>query len=298
MQKLPLYICSSVISDDMKTLVTLIAFVAFSGLVNAQVLESIKGTAKGKLQSQDFNTGRSNKEKSGLTNKKSVSQEAPASTPEPESADSASTEMPASGTLNYKKEYSFDMKVAYDITDMKKKETTNVGYSYSDEAMYTVNKESQSAMITDYVNEVMITIDDESKSAMVMSSSFSNRMAGKMMDEHNEKAGKTTITKTGETKQILGKNCEKYIATSEDGTKIDMWITTDIVIDNAKIAASLMQYSKTAKPEGDYPESGTTMELTSYNKKGEAETHMIMTEFSETAFTKNLNDYRFTTVGF
>jgi len=284
----------------MKTLVTLITFIAFSTLANAQVLESIKGTAKGKLQSQDFNTGRSNKEKSGLTNKKSASPAAPASsaTPEPENADSASTETPASGTLNYKKEYSFDMKVAYDITDMKKKETTNMAYSYSDEAMYTSMTDGQSSMINDYVNEVMISIDEKSKSATVMSSSFSNKMASKMMDNHNEKAGKTTITKTGETKQILGKNCEKYIATSEDGTKIDMWITTDIVIDNAKIAASLMQYSKTAQPEGDYPASGTTMEFTSYNKKGEAETHMIMTEFSETAFTKNLNDYRITTVGF
>lgn len=286
----------------MKTLVTLITFLAFTGLVNAQVLESIKGTAKGKLQSQDFNTGRSNKEKTGLTNKKSESSPAvPASSaPEPstESADSASTGMPASGTLNYKKEYSFDMKVAYDITNMKKSETTNMAYSYSDEAMYTVMSTGQSSMINDFVNEVMITIDEKSKSATVMSSSFSNRMAGKMMDNHNEKAGKTTITKTGETKQILGKNCEKYIATSEDGTKIDMWITTDIVIDNAKIAASLMQYSKTAQPEGDYPANGTTMEFTSYNKKGEAETHMIMTEFSETAFTKNLNEYRVTTVGF
>ncbi len=286
----------------MKTLLSIIAFLGLVTIANGQVLKTIGSAAKNKVESQDFNTGRSNKEKSGLTNKKSESPAAPASSasPEPttESVDSVPTEGMATGTGDYKKEYSFKMKVAYDITDMKKSKTTNMAYSYSDEAMYTVMSDGQSAMINDYVNEVMITIDEKSKSATVMSSSWSNKMAGKMVDNHNEKAGKTTITKTGETKQILGKNCEKYVATSEDGTKMDMWITTDIIIDNAKIAASMMQYSKTAQPEGDYPASGTTMEFTSYNKKGEAETHMIMTEFSETAFTKNLNEYRITSIGF
>ena len=173
-----------------------------------------------------------------------------------------------------------------------------MAYSYSDEAMYMVMDDGKSSMINDYVNEVLITIDEKAKSATVMSSAWSNKMAGKMMDNHNEKAGKTTITKTGQTKQILGKNCEQYISTSEDGSKIDFWITTDVIIDNAKIAASLMQYSKTAKPEGDYPANATMMEFTSYNKKGEAETHMIMTEFSETEVVKNLNEYRITSIGF
>ena len=44
----------------------------------------------------------------------------------------------------------------------------------------------------------------------------------------------------------------------------------------------------------EFSDGGMMMEMTSYNKKGEAETHMIMTEFKEEAVSKSLSGYAIT----
>lgn len=290
----------------MKTLVTILAVFALSFGVNAQeIIKSIGNAAKNKAEQQDFNTTRSNKERNSLQNKKSSKAEempAPASAPAPVEGDSAATsttmEAPASGTLNYKQEYVFEGKMSYEIEDLKKAKKNTMSYRYSNGAMATETPENNSVSIYDYENEVMIMFDEKAKSATVMSASWANKMAGKMADNHAEKVGKTTVVKTGNTKQILGYNCENYVATSEDGSKTDFWVTTELTVDNSKTIEAITKNMSIPQAEGDVPASGIMMEFTSYSKKGEAETHMIMTEYDKTEFTKKLADYRVTMISF
>lgn len=294
----------------MKTIL-LIALVLFGvNQVSAQeILKSIGGAAKTKVEQQDFNTTRSNKERNSLLNKRSAKQGSAPESPAPASGSGTmdldstatapeevegTTETP-SATGTYKQEYAFGGKIAYKMEDLKKSKESTMSYYYSEGALWILNAagETTSSAISDYENEVMIMLDDKNNTAMVMSMEWSNKMAGKMADNHQEKVGKTTVTKTGATKVILGYNCTEYLATNEDGSKTDFWVTTEAEFENSTIAESITKNMKTA-PEGEYGEGGLMMEFTSYNKKSEAEMHMIMTEFNKEAITKSLAGYKVT----
>jgi len=298
----------------MKTILLLALVILGVNQVSAQeILKSIGGAAKNKVEQQDFNTTRSNKERNSLLNKRSSKQGSSPESPSPASpggaaaggtmdVDSAATEEKVEGTSEtpvasgtYKQEYSFGGKISYKIEDLKKAKESTMSYYYSEGALWMLNDAggATTSAISDYENEVMIMLNDKDNTAMVMSMEWSNKMAGKMADNHQEKVGKTTVTKTGATKVILGYTCTEYLATNEDGSKTDFWVTTEAAFENSTIAQSITKNMKTA-PEGEYGEGGLMMEFTSYNKKSEAEMHMIMTEFNKDAVTKSLAGYKVT----
>lgn len=298
----------------MKILFTLLVVFLFGTSLNAQeLLRKVGQTAKNKVEQQDFNTTRNNKERSNnLQNEKTAP--APASAPAPEPSpetenqemDSAAAVQTANSMQNgsatskdliYKESYDFNGKVTYDIEDLKKAKKNTITYHYSQDAICTEVVDMKSCSIFDYTNEVMINFDESAKTATVMSASFMNKATAQAADNHDQKVGGTTVTKTGLTKKILGYNCDNYIATNGDGSKTDFWITTDITIDNDKLIASTLKNMKT-QPGGDMPTSGVMMEFTSYNTKSVAETHMIMTDYNTDTFTKALANYKVTKIGF
>lgn len=286
----------------MKTIATLLlVFCITTGLDAQEILKTIGNGAKNKVEQQDFNTTRSNKEKSNLQRSKQASPPPPAPASEaPAETDSNAVE-PAStsGDLNYKESYTFEGTMTYEIEDLKKAKKNNMTYRYANGAIYTEMPETNSCSIYDYENESMIMFDEKAMSATVMSASFMNKTTAKAAENHAEKVGKTTITKTGKTKQILGYNCDNYLSTSEDGSKTDFWVTTELTVDNTKMIESLTKNMNVGtEVEGDYPDSGIMMEFTGYDKKGAGETHMIMTAYDKTTFTKALAGYRVTKLAF
>lgn len=81
--------------------------------------------------------------------------------------------------------------------------------------------------IIDSKNQAMVILIEEkgNKSSMAMGMDFDkiHGMVDEEADEQLEK-GNYTITKTGNTKSILGYPCEEYLVTTEDG-KGNYWIT-------------------------------------------------------------------------
>jgi hypothetical protein len=267
--------------------------------VSAQsgVLKTIGGAAKTKAEQQDFNTTRSNKDRLNEDRKKSSpapAAPAPAAEATPDSTAAATPATPVTpsvfGQTNYSNSYTFGQKLVYETEDLNDSKDTkaSVTYFYSDGAIMSVASDNEMTVIMDFQNESMITFDEKNKTAMAMSTRWASKMAAKQVEKHS---GETTVTKTGQTKEILGYQCEEYIIQGK--TKSVCWITSAIKLDYAKTMAAISKGNPDSKADA-FSAQGLMVEVTSYNKKGEAETHMILTEFKEETTVKELGGYKVT----
>lgn len=271
----------------MKTL--LLSATAFIFVLSAQaqngILKTIGGAAKNKVEQQDFNSTRTNKEKLN-------EEDRPKSSPAPAPSAPGSTGGSAEATqAAYSETYTFDQKFTYEMEDLAKHkgEKMLTTYYYSDAGIMTEMQGNDMSMIFDAANETMIMLNEKDKTAMVMPSRFGSAMAAKQ----TEAASTATITKTGNTKKILGYNCEEYLIQDEKH-KSNVWITTEIKLDYTKLSKAIGGQKGSASGSSEFDGQGMMMEMTSYNKKGEAETHMIMTEYKEETTTKSLSEYKVT----
>jgi hypothetical protein len=269
----------------MKTITISTLFLFFLGSASAQsgILKSVGGLAKekGKTEAGDFNSSRSNREKGNINDDKNNTT----------TADSTVT---PSKVSTVEKSYTFDINIVYEMQDLKKKkEEKNVMNSfYSENAMMNIVDENNSS-IFDVKNKVMIMIDEKGKSAMAMSSEMMMRGMDKTVQEETSKY---TMTMTGNEKVIMTYNCEEVISTNtETGEKTVMWITKEIKNEFAvKFGNQMMGGSKSVSKMPKSDMEGVMMEMTSYDKKGEAEFHMIMTKFELAKTVKDLSTYRIT----
>lgn len=269
----------------MKTITISTFFLFLTATVSAQsgLLKTVGGIAKekGKNEASDFNSSRSNREKGNINDDKKNSTV----------ADSSSA---SSKVSTVEKSYTFDLNIVYEMQDLKKKkeEKTTMNSYYSENAMMNIVDENNSS-IFDVKNKVMIMIDEKGKSAMAMSSEMMMRGMDKNVEEENSKY---TITKTGNKKVIMSYNCEEVIATNtETGEKTVMWYTKDVKNDFAvKFGNQMMGGSKASSNMPNSDKDGVMMEMTSYDKKGVAEFHMIMTKFELAKTVKDLSTYRIT----
>ncbi|OGS79123.1 MAG: hypothetical protein A3D31_03905 [Candidatus Fluviicola riflensis] len=254
------------------------------------LLKTIGGAAKSKVEQQDFNSTRTNKEKLDDNDRP---RSAPAPSPASEAAqpevDSTQAPMTSSGTpaAGYDQSYTFSQKITYEMQDLSKPKTEklNMTHFYSDNAIMSVTG-TEMNIIFDFTHESMIMLNEKEMTAMVMSSSMAVGMANKQAEE----SGTATMVKTGKTKKILGYNCDEYLITDEKHTS-NCWVTSEIGIDGTK-AAKAMGVPQTAGENG----KGIMMEFTSFDKKGVAETYMIMTEYKEESTTKSLSSYKITSM--
>ncbi|ASS49270.1 MAG: hypothetical protein CHH17_11125 [Candidatus Fluviicola riflensis] len=276
----------------MKILLLLFAISMSSAALYGQngLLKTIGGAAKSKVEQQDFNSTRTNKEKLDDNDRP---RSAPAPSPASEAAqpevDSTQAPMTSSGTpaAGYDQSYTFSQKITYEMQDLSKPKTEklNMTHFYSDNAIMSVTG-TEMNIIFDFTHESMIMLNEKEMTAMVMSSSMAVGMANKQAEE----SGTATMVKTGKTKKILGYNCDEYLITDEKHTS-NCWVTSEIGIDGTK-AAKAMGVPQTAGENG----KGIMMEFTSFDKKGVAETYMIMTEYKEESTTKSLSSYKITSM--
>lgn len=279
----------------------LVCFVLFAFAAVAQVEETLKNAARNKLESQDFNSQRSNKERNMMDNDKkkrsAPSQSHPAPPPAPgsaapEPADSTATEIPADAApAGSEGAYTFGQKITYEMDDPSKpdEEKTEMTYYYGDNALMSFLTAQKMAMIYDFGAGTVTTIDETDKTATILSARWLNKEM-----EKAAAADDITVTKTGQTKTILGYTCEEYII-EDPKSKVVCWVTTQIPVDYSKMQRVMSKGRSKAYPD-DFNDAGITMEITSYDKKGEANSHTIMTEYKEESTVKNLGGYTVTSL--
>jgi hypothetical protein len=281
----------------MKALLLTTLFCCSFLVLSAQsgVLKTIGGAAKTKVEQQDFNSSRSNKEKGQLRDDRKRSSPAPGSAPESAPAppaDTTTTEpiVPALITpAKYDASYTFGHRLTYAVTDPseKNKETDTVSYFYSDGAIMTAIHGKETSILADFANESTITFDEEKKTAVAMNSRWAAKAASRQAEQNDE----VTITKTGQTKQILGYSCEEYVIQGK--TKSVCWITKEITLDYSRTTAAIAHSMQDVKSD-DLTSEGLMMEMTGYNKKGVANVHMVLTGFQEERVVKVLSGYSVT----
>lgn len=273
----------------MKTLVLSATAFFFVSAANAQngIIKAIGGAAKNKVEQQDFNSTRTNKEK---LNEEDRPKTSPAPPP-PAPGSSAETPQTETAQGTYTESFTFDIKLTYEMEDLAKHKGEKVltTYFYSESGIMTQMDGNDMSMIYDFAQDKMIMLNEKDKSAMIMPSRFGSAMASKQA----EASASATVTKTGNTKKILGYTCEEYLIQDEKH-KSNVWITTEIKLDYTKWSKAFGGQKGSASGSSEFDGQGMMMEMTSYNKKGEAETHMIMTDYKEETTTKSLSEYKVT----
>lgn len=280
----------------MKILLLALVFSISSVVVYGQngLLKTIGGAAKNKVEQQDFNSTRTNKEKLDNEDRPKSS---PAPAPSSRSVEPAvdSTEAPitpqSSQGGGYDESYSFTQKLSYEMESYTEKKggKMNMSYFYSDGAIMTTMPVQNISMIFDFGHETMIMLNEGEKTAFVMPSKTTEAA----MSHQSEKSNATsTVTKTGKTKKILGYICDEYLILNED-TKSLVWVTTEIGIDYNKAAKVMGGQGNVNSGFGDLGDKGLMMEMTSF-KKEVAQMHMILTEYKEETTTKSLSGYAVT----
>ena len=114
----------------------------------------------------------------------------------------------------------FEGKVKFQVTDESGK-STMLDYFVKDKKFRMEGPESQGAFIFDAASNKMMILMDAQK--MYMEIPFD---LNKEMSKSKEEA-KGDFKATGETKDILGYKCEKFIYTDKD-TKNEMWLTKEL----------------------------------------------------------------------
>lgn len=193
--------------------------------------------------------------------------------------------------VKHESSYTFNKKLNYQITD-KKERVNNLLYHFGDDgAVMNTFDDTEMTTILDMKNQVSITIDEEKKTAMVMST----KMLGRLMTGGSTKESTATVTKTGETKDILGYNCVEYLIVDKKQT-FNVWITEEITMDYTEIAKGFAKWTKTPINSDLIGSSGLMMEMTSFDKKGNQDMHMLITEYEEVESTVSLSDYEVTSM--
>lgn len=261
-----------------------------------QILQGIgKQVEEGaRKKSSDFNSTRSNKEKSMDSKRKTNSLSAPAApapASEPAESESPAPVQTASEMHPIAENYLFAQKITYQVQDLKKKsEATEMSFRYAEGAILMSTGATQ--VITDLPNEVMITLDDQAKAAYVMSLEKMKQFTQKQPVSADEQ---TEIVQTGRKKKILGYNCEEYLVRYKDGSKVELWISKELKMEDTKtltaFAGVLLGNENVAK---DPRTNGVPMELTFINNKSEKESNMLVTEYKTENFPVVMSGYKIT----
>lgn len=261
-----------------------------------QVLKSLTEKSKEKLEAQDFNTTRSNKERGNLQDdrsKKSMEEAPGAPAPKPQAA---APDTVATSAVAYETTYVFDVSCTYriDVKEGANKPQT-ITYLFGKDA-FKADVAEGTSMIWDSKNKVMITIMEAQKMAMVMST---DRVEAMM----NQKTGKGSgqedrdvkVTRTGKTKVILGYTCEEMVIES-DGHKTQLWLAKNTGVNITEAFATYFSKSMEGAYDSDATAGSVLMEMTAYDKHGKETTHMLMTALSKTTVKFFLGAYKITTL--
>lgn len=204
-------------------------------------------------------------------------------------------------------EYAFQQSVTMHITNYKKgeiKDESDITYFFNTAGNKLGMKSSEERrkksddmfIIYDYKANAMIMLNETDKTGMAINiNAFMSGDAIRRREEGTKKpSGKSNMDckKTGKTKTIQGYKCFEYVCVNEDeGTRSEMWITTEIPFDLSKTRphGAMSMYYGAAGGQG-----GMLIEARFY-KHGTLESAMTVTSVDKNANKLvRTNDYKFT----
>jgi len=157
------------------------------------------------------------------------------------------------------------------MSEGEKNETWMI-YNYAEKANYMVNVKNKSAVKMPLIN------------MQKMAEAAANHEAKNNVD------GKTNSWKaTGETQNINGYNCSKYIYTHSDNksySTTDVWMSTDLSLnlgDNYMFGARLNAYKFPENVSKSAMKGGVMVRMVMYDKKGKAVSQRDLKEFKKSA---------------
>lgn len=181
------------------------------------------------------------------------------------SSDSSTT----SSSAEVEESYIFTNEMEAEILSTNKKgvanEPSTIIFAFGENCFMNevTNEKTKIRNILDYSNNVSIMLNEDQKTATVMSLKFANKFMKSV------KSDDYVITKTGNTKTILGYNCEEYILES-DKIIVHSWVTNEIEMEYSK---ELQSYISKQFPQINFTNDdenaskSLTLESHSTNKK-------------------------------
>lgn len=201
-------------------------------------------------------------------------------------------------------EYQYDNSITYTLstTTKKKKTTMEINYMIPNSGNHLITSMNTSGVniisIIDFSNNKMISVMEQQKMAMVMN--LDNKLfatiVGIETENANSESESNEIVKTGNSKVILGYNCEEYTISSENSTGY-YWITQDAGISmNNLFSANNPVFKNNDVFNGfQTPNDGTILEMnmtTKDSKNRETNTTLIVKELDKTGGDISLNGYQ------
>jgi hypothetical protein len=164
---------------------------------------------------------------------------------EPERDEHGSDNISSFSNASSNKTYSFNQSITYDISDAKGKESTQMTFlTNANESYFGIeiisNEETKIIQISDSTESISLIETGEMKMQTGTSISIDKIMAKNNQQQIDDDMD---ITKTGNTKDILGYTCYEYIVKNEEGTST-VWISNDSALEKVQI------YQNTSKLKG------------------------------------------------
>lgn len=187
--------------------------------------------------------------------------------------------------------FNFSSKINFESYEKKEKDVTTIKQTYGKESLLT--EASGALMIYDFSAESIILVSQEEKTAQVMSMSFmESMMANAVESEVEDNNEESSVTKTGETKMMLGYTCYEYIIIN-GSEKTQIWFAPDVPFEYSDYLESFSGMFQSQSTSYNN-EMGYMMEMTNYDENGKKISYMVVTELIEETITIPLNKYKVT----
>lgn len=286
----------------MKFFSTLICLILISYSSSAQIIDRTKDRAKDKTNNRidrkiDKGIDKSLDGIEGLFKKKDKDKDKGSDSNEEQQKEMTQEEMDAQNaaamsmlgfgsSADVKEKYSFNHELEYKITmtEKKGKETENMNMVMmisENEPIFGTKldmPQGSSNSVFDYDKGQMITLTKTEGMNMGMVMNIDQEaMQNYTSNEEEKETTDSKFRKTGNTKKILGYNCEEWKMEDKDNTST-VWVSTDLDMNIGNALSSMAQGAKknSPVPAGEYP-MGTLMESTSVDNKSGDTYHMIAT---------------------
>lgn len=188
--------------------------------------------------------------------------------------------------IKYEKNYAFDNQLTMEIDFYTKKGSLQTTIPYTS---YFTNDFQHIDIKHQQGNTVYHTLFDLPNNNCLILLGEGNQMMGSasvMKDNSNRELKELPMTKTGDTKKILGQTCTKYTFDVPEFNG-EMWITTQVALLND---VGVLKASKMGKYYQKIPVKGFVMEITSVTPKGK-KTVMRTTSLKEkSSYTVKIPD--------
>ena len=222
-------------------------------------------------------------------------------------------QMMAAGSENIPVEasYLFNTKIIYKMTAADKNGSSVVNYEmwFSNNEAYMATKvdsdkntdsrdmPSSVLSILDDKNQAMIIIMEEQKMAQLLSMAKIKDIAVEENEIDEDETDFKAIKKTGNTKKILGYNCEEFMSENETN-KFSFWVTKELDLFQKNMFFNLSK-SLGGNTFDDIPKEaqGFMMEMSYENISNNEKGNMVVIDIQNKDKTIRMDDYQLLNLG-